>query len=45
MTEDRLALFAQRMFADRSRFKNQVGDPSRDELVQFYEQAYHGTVA
>jgi alcohol dehydrogenase class IV len=37
----RLQAFAEDIFADRSRFKNQPGDPSLDDVFQFFQRAYY----
>ncbi len=41
--ESRLEWCAQEVFRDRSRFKNQVGEPTLDELRGFFAQAQDGT--
>lgn len=40
--EAALCGFAQDIFPDRSRFKNQVGEPSVDDVHRFFLQAYDG---
>jgi alcohol dehydrogenase class IV len=40
----RLQAFAEDIFADRSRFKNQPGDPSLDDVFQFFQRAYYGQI-
>jgi len=37
-----LQTFAEDIFADRSRFKNQPGDPTLDEVFQFFQRACYG---
>ena len=44
MVAERLAWCAQHLRADASRFKNQVGDPSEEELLKMFRQAFEGTV-
>ena len=38
----RLQAFAEDIFADRPRFKNQPGDPTLDDVFQFFQRAYYG---
>jgi alcohol dehydrogenase class IV len=40
----RMAWCADEIFPDRARFKNQPGDPTRDEVLRFFEAACAGRV-